>query len=65
MPRREGQKLAKENELEFYETSAVENTGIPELFKHMATKLAGKKRKRNPTVKLSEKKERKEKKGCC
>ena len=65
MPRREGQKLAKDQNLQFYETSAVENTGIPELFKHMATTLAAKKRKRNPTVKLSEKKDRKEKKGCC
>ena len=66
VPRRDGQKLAKDQSLEFYETSAVENTGIPELFKSMATKLAKKKRARNPTVKLDSRKSTEpKKKGCC
>ena len=53
--RKEGQKLATDHELNFYETSAKENTGIPELFKHMATQMANKKRNRAPTINLTDK----------
>ena len=66
MPRGLGLKLAKEQDLQFYETSAVENTGIPEMFKHMANKMASKKRKRTPTVKLDPRRNTEtKKKGCC